>query len=224
MSPFHLPARLSHPQVFLIPLATWTPEIIRQEDGPESFGLFTSYSIEYGALQFFGDNSYEYCGPMDLCEEFVEAATKADIVRYRRFVSKSSPWIIPLCTTNYARCRSCQTGLCQTENRGCTTTGSYGSPLSTSISGSSASTLNSTRTPSTTTSSQKMIRPEWVPWMCIQNMGFGSISEASLPLSHLSFRCPPLVYPSIFALPTLRRTPSCRIASSRTSSITCLVS
>lgn len=87
---------LSHPQVFLIPLATWTPEIIRQEDGPESFGLFTSYSLEYGVLQLFDDNSYEYCGPMDFCEEIVEAATKVDIVQYRRFVSKLPPRIISL--------------------------------------------------------------------------------------------------------------------------------
>ena len=70
-----------------MPLATWTPEIIRQEDGPESFGLFTSYSIEYGVLRFFDDGSYEYRGPMPLCEEVVEAATKVDIIRYRRFVS-----------------------------------------------------------------------------------------------------------------------------------------
>ena len=90
MLPFHPSTRLSHSQAFLIPLATWTPEIIRQEDGPESFGLFTSYSIEYGALQFFNNNSYyEYCGPMDLCEEIVETATKTDIIRYRRFVSET---------------------------------------------------------------------------------------------------------------------------------------
>lgn len=95
MSPLHLSTRLSHPQVFLIQLATWTPEIIRQEDGPESFGLFTSYSIEYGVLQF-SDNSFEYFGPMDLNEEIVEAATKADIIRYRRFVSKTTPWVAPL--------------------------------------------------------------------------------------------------------------------------------
>ena len=93
MLPFHPSSLLSHSQAFLIPLATWTPEIIRQEDGPESFGLFTSYSIEYGALQFFNNNSYEYCGPMDLCEEIVEAATKTDIIRYRRFVSETS-WVI----------------------------------------------------------------------------------------------------------------------------------
>ena len=73
--------------MFPIQLATWTPEIIRQEDTPESFGLFTSYSMEYGVLQFL-DNSYEYCGPMDFSMEIVEVATKADIVRYRRFVSK----------------------------------------------------------------------------------------------------------------------------------------
>lgn len=79
--------RLSHPQVFLIPLATWTPEIIRREDGPESFGLFVSYSIDYGVLQLFDNNSYQYCGPMALCEEIVGAATRVDIIRYRRFVS-----------------------------------------------------------------------------------------------------------------------------------------
>jgi len=73
--------------VFPIQLATWTPEIIRQEDAPESFGLFTSYSMEYGVLQFFDGNSYEYCGPMDFSMDIVEAATKADIIRYRRFVS-----------------------------------------------------------------------------------------------------------------------------------------
>jgi hypothetical protein len=73
--------------VFPIQLATWTPEIIQQEDGPESFGLFTSSSIEYGVLRFFDNNSYEYCGPMDLGEEIVEVATKADIIQYRRFVS-----------------------------------------------------------------------------------------------------------------------------------------
>lgn len=78
----------SHQQVFPTPLATWTPEIIRQEGSPESFGLFVSYSTQYGALLFFQDNSYEYCGPMDFCEEIVEAATKSDIVQYRRFVSK----------------------------------------------------------------------------------------------------------------------------------------
>ena len=91
MSPFCPSARLSHLQVFLIPLPTWTLDIIRQEDGPESFGLFVAYSVEYGALQFFDNNScYEYCGPMDLCDEIVEAAPKVDIVRYRRFVSKNS--------------------------------------------------------------------------------------------------------------------------------------
>lgn len=93
MLSFHPSMRLSHLQAFLIPLATWTPEIIQQEDGPESFGLVTSYSIEYGALQFFNNNSYEYCGPMDLCEEIVETATKTDIIRYRRFVSETS-WVI----------------------------------------------------------------------------------------------------------------------------------
>jgi hypothetical protein len=70
------------------------PEIIRKEDGPESFGLFTSYSIGYGALQFFDNDSYEYCGPMDFVEEIVEVATKADIVQYRRFVSETAPQII----------------------------------------------------------------------------------------------------------------------------------
>jgi len=96
LSLFHLSMRLSHPQVFPIPLATWTPEIIRREDGPESFGLFTSYSLEYGVLQLFDNNSYEYCGPMDFCEDIVEAATKVDIVHYRRFVSKPPPRIISL--------------------------------------------------------------------------------------------------------------------------------
>lgn len=93
MLPLHLCTYLSHPQVFLIPLATWTPEIIQEEDGPESFGLFTSYSMEYGALKFFGNESYEYCGPLDLNEEIVEAATKADIAQYRQFVSKPIPWV-----------------------------------------------------------------------------------------------------------------------------------
>ena len=87
--PFYLSTRLSHLQVFLIPLATWTPEIIQREDGPESFGLFVSYSFEYGVLEFFDNNSFEYCGPMDFREEIVEAATRADIVQYRRFVSKT---------------------------------------------------------------------------------------------------------------------------------------
>jgi len=90
MLPSHLAARLSHPQVFLITLPTWTPEDIRREDGPESFSLFISYSIEWGALQLSDNNSYyEYCGPLDWSEETVEAATEADIFRYRRFVSKT---------------------------------------------------------------------------------------------------------------------------------------
>jgi hypothetical protein len=89
-----LPTPLSHLQVFPVPLTTWTPEIIRLEDTPESFELFVSYSTEYGALRFVGDGSYDYCGPMDFDEEIVEAATKADIVQYRRFVSKT-PETIP---------------------------------------------------------------------------------------------------------------------------------
>ena len=89
--PFSYPfTRLSHLQVFPIQLATWTPEIIRQEDGPESFGLFTSYSTEYGVLQFF-DNSYEYCGPVDFTMAIVDAATKKEIIQYRRFVSETTP-------------------------------------------------------------------------------------------------------------------------------------
>lgn len=90
MSSFRLSTRLSHPQVFPIQLAAWTPEVIRQEDSPESFGLFISYSVEYSALRFFDNNSYEYCGPMDFGEEVVEDATKTDIIRYRRFVSKTT--------------------------------------------------------------------------------------------------------------------------------------
>ena len=80
--------------MFPIQLATWTPQIIRQEDGPESFGLFTSYSMEYDVLRFF-DNSYEYCGPMDFIMAVVDAATKRDIIQYRRFVSDITPWIVP---------------------------------------------------------------------------------------------------------------------------------
>jgi len=49
--------------------------------------------MEYGVLQFF-DNSYEYCGPMDFSMAIVDAATKKEIVQYRRFVSKATPWIV----------------------------------------------------------------------------------------------------------------------------------
>lgn len=70
-----------------MPLTTWTPEVIQQEDGSESFELFTSYSIEYGLLELFDNNSYKYYGPMHMSEETVAAATEADIIRYRRFVS-----------------------------------------------------------------------------------------------------------------------------------------
>jgi hypothetical protein len=90
--PFCLSTWLSHPQVFPISLTAWTPEIIQQEDVPASFELFVSYSTEYKALRFLGDNSYEYCGPLDFDEDAVNAATKWDIVQYRRLVSKGNPW------------------------------------------------------------------------------------------------------------------------------------
>lgn len=77
--------------MFPTPLATWTPEVIRQEDVPESFELFVSYSTEYGALRFFDDNLYEYRGPMNFYKDNVEVATKWDIVHYRRFVSETIP-------------------------------------------------------------------------------------------------------------------------------------
>lgn len=82
--------------MFPISLTTWTPEIIQQEDVPESFELFVSYSTEYKALRFLGDNSYEYCGPLDFDEEAVDSATKSDIVHYRRFVSKCYRWLVSI--------------------------------------------------------------------------------------------------------------------------------
>jgi hypothetical protein len=36
--PFHLSTRLSHPQVFPIPLATWTPELSDKKTGPNPLG------------------------------------------------------------------------------------------------------------------------------------------------------------------------------------------
>ena len=211
------------PQVFPVQLATWTPEIIQQEDGPESFDLFASYSMEYCALQFFDDDSYKYCGPMDFNEEIVETATKADIVQYRRFVSKgyfeSFLWRM---ANRYACGRLCRTGPCQTKRCGCTRTGSLGCPLSTSISGSSVPTPECKPIPSTTTSSPKIIQREWILGTCILDMGFGSTSKASPLLSHSSFRCPLPACLSISAPPTSRRTQLCRIASFRISSTTCL--
>lgn len=77
--------------MFPISLATWTPEIIRYEDVPDSFELFVSYFTEYDALRLIDDDSYEYRGPMDFSEEVVEAAKESDIVQYRRFVSITNP-------------------------------------------------------------------------------------------------------------------------------------
>ena len=80
--------------MFLIPLDVWTPEIIKQQDVPESFGLFVSYSTGYQVLRFLEDGTFDYFGPIKFSDEIVESATEADIFRYRRFVSRITPSVI----------------------------------------------------------------------------------------------------------------------------------